>query len=119
MNLIILLKVHLDIAPHVIYAKISGEEVEGKLQFEHVNAASKLNGYRRSLLYRPVDRDNEGTIPYVTLIHEFDSRPEDLNPVKLEMEAIVPSKDCAFQLRSFELLNSEGFGGVCRKPERL
>jgi hypothetical protein len=94
---------------------MTGEEVEGKLQFEHVNAVSILDGYRRTLLYR-----FPGEPPSVHLIHEFenlDSRH--LDSVKAEMETIEPTKDCSFQLRSFELLDSEGFEGKCRKPERL
>ena len=94
---------------------MTGEEVEGKLQFEHVNAVSVLHGYRRTLLYRfPRDR------PSVHLIHEFESLDSShLDSVKAEMETIEPTRDCSFQLRSFELLDSEGFGGECRKPERL
>ena len=106
-----------DVAPYILHARISGEEVESKLQFEHVNAVSKCDGYRRSMLFRPLDRKDDE--PYVIMLHEFESAPTDLGLVKEEMEAIGPSKDCSFQLRSFELLNSEGFGGECRRPERL
>ena len=93
-----------------------GDEVEGKIQYEHVNAASKLDGYRRSLLYRPVEIPRGQS--YILLIHEFESAPGDLELVRSEMEAIEPSKDCPFQLRSFELLASEGFNGQCSQPAR-
>lgn len=104
-------------APYIIHTKITGAEVESKLQFEHVNVASRLYGYRRSLLYRTVMRTEE--IPYVILIHEFESEPPALESMRTEMSAVEPSKDCAFQIRSFKLLDSEGFTGECRKPERL
>jgi hypothetical protein len=95
-----------------------GEEVEGKLQFEHVNAVSILDGYRRTLLYRFPDLD-EG-VGCVYLVHEFESLDSShLGSVKAEMETIEPTKDCSFQLRSFELLGREGFGGHCRMPKRL
>lgn len=98
--------------------KMFGEEVEGNLQFEHVNAVSILDGYRRTLLYRFPSR-GEG-LDCVHLLHEFerlDSPP--LDSVRAEMETIEPTKDCSFILRSYDLLGSEGFGGQCRKPERL
>lgn len=82
-----------------------------------MNAASKLEGYRRSLLYRTVMWTEK--TPYVIFLHEFDSEPPGLESTRSEMEAIEPTKDCAFQIRSFKLLDSEGFGGECRRPERL
>lgn len=106
-----------DAAPYLIHAKIIGEEVEAKLQFDHVNAASGLDGYRRSLLYRPVNPT--GSLPYVILLHEFEADPGDIAGVQKDMEGIEPSQDCAFQLRSFKLLDAEGFDGQCRRPERL
>lgn len=107
-----------DVAPHIIYVRMVGEEVEGKLQFEHVNAVSILDGYRRTLLYRFPDLD-EG-VGCVYLVHEFESLDSShLGSVKAEMETIEPTKDCSFQLRSFELLGREGFGGHCRMPKRL
>lgn len=106
-----------DVAPYIIHAKIIGEEVEAKLQFDHVNAASRLDGYRRSLLYRSVNPT--GSLPYVILLHEFDSDPGNVAGVQKDMEGIEPSQDCAFQLRSFKLLDAEGFDGECRRPERL
>jgi hypothetical protein len=114
----------LDVAPHLIHVKMFGEGVEGKLQFEHVNAVSLLDGYRRTLLYRFPDRGageaGLKTVGCVHLLHEFeilDSSP--LNAVKTEMETIKPTKDCSFVLRSYELLGSEGFGIECRKPAGL
>ena len=98
--------------------KIFGEEVEGKLQFEHVNAVSILDGYRRTLLYRFPDR-GQG-VSCIHLLHEFERLdPSPFNAVKAEMETIEPTKDCSFVLRSYELLGSEGFNGQSRKPERL
>ena len=118
---------YVDVAPYLIHVKVFGEEVEGKLQFEHVNAVSILDGYRRTLLYRfPDGSAGEAgatvgnTAGCVHLLHEFerlDSRP--LGAVKAEMETIEPTKDCSFVLRSYELLGSEGFGGERREPERL
>ena len=95
-----------------------GEEVESKMDFEHVNVVSILDGYRRTLLYRFPD-SSEG-VGCVYLVHEFESLDSSyLGAVKTEMETIEPTKDCSFQLRWFELLGSEGFGGKCRTPERL
>ncbi|KAK3721750.1 hypothetical protein LTR37_002915 [Vermiconidia calcicola] len=94
------------------------EEVAGKIQFEHVNAVSILQGYRRTLLYRPQDEQDQ--VSSVVLIHEFETLDSSNLPfVKQEMETIEPTKDCSFQLRSFELQDSEGFDGRCRTPERL
>lgn len=64
--------------------------------------------------------DQKVPLSSAVLIHEFESLdPSHLPSVKKEMEAIEPTKDCIFQLRSYELLDSEGFGGQCRVPERL
>ncbi len=84
---------YLDVAPHIIYVRIAGEEVEGKLQFEHVNAVSILDGYRRTLLYRfPDVREGIGC---VHLVHEFERLDSShLEAVKAEMETIEPTKDC-------------------------
>ena len=107
-----------DVAPHIVHVKIVGEEVEGKLQFEHVNAVSILDGYRRTLLYRPTEQTDSPSS--AILIHEFKTLDSSNLPfVKAEMETIEPTKDCAFQLRSYELLDSEGFGGQCRESEQL
>ena len=112
------LQVPIDVAPYIVRVKIKGDEVESKLQFEHVNAVSILDGYRRTLLYRPIDQ--AGSSPSTILIHEFETLdPSHLPSVKTEMEAIEPTKDCAFQLRSYKLLGSEGFRGQWRVPERL
>jgi hypothetical protein len=87
---------------------MSGDDVEGKLQFDHVNAVSILDGYRRTLLYR----HSQQTIrpPSIVLIHEFDSKPMSgvLPSIKQELEAIDTTKDCSFVLRCFSLCGSEG-----------
>ena len=97
---------------------MTGDDVESKLQFEHVNAASILDGYRRTLLYRPVEQTDPD--PYIIMVHEFDSLDSSNLPyVRTEIGGIGATKDCSFSLRSFELLESEGYGGKCRKPERI
>ena len=102
----------------MIYVKMSGDDVEAKMQHEHVNAASILDGYRRTLLYRPAEQSPDS--PYVVMLHEFESLDSrNLPYVKKEMESIGATEDCSFQLRSFQLLESEGFAGECRKPQRL
>lgn len=107
-----------DVAPQIVLATLTGDEVEGKIQHEHVNAVACLDGYRRTLLYRfPALEGGRGC---VQLVHEFERlEPGFLGSVKAEMEGIEATKDCAFVLRSFELLGAEGFGGRCQRPERL
>lgn len=94
------------------------------MQHEHINAASKLDGYRRTLLYRPVEPTKYGAEDigsYLVLIHEFDKavHPDGLGSVRKDMESIGATQDCPFTLRSYSLLSSEGFDGQCRTPERL
>ncbi|KAK5687865.1 hypothetical protein LTR17_026696 [Elasticomyces elasticus] len=60
-----------DAAPHIIRVSIFGDGVEDKLQSEYVEAASKLDGYRRTLLYRLEDPPEGKT--YTLFIHEFKS----------------------------------------------
>ncbi|KAK5175591.1 uncharacterized protein LTR77_000730 [Saxophila tyrrhenica] len=108
-----------DVAPHVVHMHYSGPDVEGKIQFEHVNAVSILDGYRRTLLYRPAEQPVEG-MQEVFLVHEFETLdPSSLLYVRQAMETIEPTNDCPFTLRSYTLLGCEGFGGQCRAPERL
>lgn len=124
----------LEVAAHIIHCKITGSNVESWLRHEHVNAASQLDGYRRSLLYRPVPASTSphevnGTAtelpsmaePYVILLHEFEAagHGKGLEKVKEAMEAIEGSKGFSFSLRAFGLVSSEGFGGNVRTPERL
>lgn len=116
-----------DVAPYVLHHRISGEEIENKIQFDHVNAVAKLAGYRRTLLYRPIKSDGpgggggDGGEIYVILVHEFDEAIDghELPAVKRDLEVIEPTKGCQFALRAYQLIESEGFGGNCRMPERM
>lgn len=110
-----------DVAPCVVRHVIWGEDIENKIQFDHVNALSQWQGYRRTLLYRPLAKRDGGGEPFVILIHEFDDEVEGEVPesVEPELERIEPTKGCAFQLRAYSLVDGEGFGGVCRTPARM
>lgn len=78
-------------------------------------------------MYRPVVQQREGGgdegggDAYVVLLHEFDEEvhPEDLPDVQKDLEIIEPTKGCAFSIRAYKLIESEGFGGKCRMPERM
>lgn len=107
-------------APFIIEMKIFGDDIETKVQPEQiVDTVSKLDGYRRTLLYRPQENSVKA-IASVTLICEFKSlTQESLLKAKERTEKAQAIKDYAFQLRSYELQGSEGFGGVCNVPARL
>lgn len=108
------------VAPHIVHVHYTGSEVAGKIQFEHVNALSILDGYRRTLLYQPIEQPAAEGVQDVVLIHEFEMLDtSDLPFVKQELETIEPTKDCSFTLRSYSLLGCEGFEGPSRVPERL
>lgn len=110
-----------DVAPCVVRHVIWGDEIENKIQFDHVNALSQWQGYRRTLLYRPVAKGDGGGEPLVVLIHEFDEEigKEVLESAEPELERIEPTRGCVFHLRAYSLIESEGFGGLCRTPERM
>lgn len=113
-----------DVAPHVLHHVIAGDEIENKIQFDHVNAVANIKGYRRTLLYRPLQPTRYGAKdigPFVLLLHEFDDEVEAtvLGDVKGDWERIEPTMGCSFWLRVYDLIESEGFGGRCRTPERV
>ena len=50
-----------DVATHILHHRIEGGEIENKIQFDHVNAVSGSEGYRRTLLYRPIVGERGGS----------------------------------------------------------
>lgn len=113
-----------DRAPHLFHHVIAGEAIENKIQFDHVNAVAELDGYRRTLLYRPIEPKKYGAQdigPYLVLLHEFDKEVEvgRLEDVKDDLEIIEPTRGCAFWLRAYRLIECEGFDGQSRTPERM
>ncbi|KAK5121616.1 hypothetical protein LTR85_004788 [Meristemomyces frigidus] len=127
-------------APRVVHVKIVGMGVESRLRQQHYDAASQLNGYRRTVVLRPVRLDQangetNGEVngesgepapkivvePCMILLHGFDAtgHGRGLERIKEAMEATEGSAELNFSLRAYELIDSEGFGGRSRTPERL
>jgi len=57
----------------------------------------------------------------MVLLHEFDAtrHGKGLEKVKEAMDSIDGSEGFSISLRAYELINSEGFSGKARRPERL
>ena len=116
---------HPDAPPHLLHCKFTGQHVGRWLRPEHVEAASQLQGYRRTLVYRPhpsakpkeVDSTttdlSEDDQHYVVMLHEFDAagHGKGLEKVKEAVEAIDGSEGFDLAFRAWDLIGSEGFGG--------
>ena len=95
------------------------DRMNSQLISDHVESVTLLKGYRGTLYYRPQEQSPDA-VAYVTLVHEFQSLDANQVPaLKEQLEKAEATHDHNFQLRSYELLDSEGFGGVCRVPARL
>lgn len=101
-----------DVAPFLLHHAIFGNQIENKIQFDHVNAVAELEGYRRTLLYRLLGSSGQRFGREVVMVHEFDGKVDvsALDGVKGELEGIEATAGCGFVLKAWELVACEGFG---------
>ncbi|KAK3067327.1 hypothetical protein LTR53_015873, partial [Teratosphaeriaceae sp. CCFEE 6253] len=132
-------------ARFIVHCKITGPGIGASDGDDLVQAASGLEGYMLSLIYRPVASrakdahlplrpeanggdgialDGNGTLqeePYLIVIHAHECAVQDKGVETLvrAFEERRGSRDVVCSVRAYELVSSEGFDGVCRTPERL
>lgn len=103
----------------MIQVIITGHDVNDELQSQIINDMSKVEGHRRTLEYKSLDSTLDAN-PRSIFIFEFDSLDDSkVSAIQKIVENTASEMKCAVQVRSYELLGSEGFNGECRVPARL
>ncbi|KAK3671621.1 hypothetical protein LTR78_008544 [Recurvomyces mirabilis] len=127
-------------ATHIIHCKITGNHFPRTLLQDLTSSAGKIHGYRRTLLYKPLathvppgDVNGNGVVngvttdatapentgPFMIMIHEYNSTVDVQGLATLSGVLEGSNDGISIAIRPFELLESEGYGGKVRKPERL